>query len=731
MDNKSYSKTSLKNRIKVIINHLQLELQTNSTLDKMEEYKYSVFGLLERELFFQEVGEREESSLVKKVLDEKKLQYFNEFSYNVDKLVIYRNFLIIMSFVQTITNNNNQGIKDKKIQDFFKLNITPRIPFENNNKTKKLITKQILKEKILVDKERNTWDIDSLLSKYIREIFPFLNIEITLSSLNHSDERNKFIYSLLPLSSLHFEESMSLFLEVLDNTSFGQNIPTSMSTFLRYYIYNDKRNVEKEERRNNFKSLYVGGVGSTHLISKLVSDSLSKTDDGFGRKLNIFLDDENKYSKEIRQIHYRMITSEYSEFTNIDESDILTSSIPDNSIDVCISIPQKTLNTLQNDILLQYPKHNVDRYINNNPLPTKNISSFVHYYNTTKLMKHKGYMIVPISFITLLNQSDNKSLHDDVRTRFNETDLYNKSLIEIIKERLIKKVLLLPPKMFTHTQEQCVLLELTSTKNEGINFSQLVDKFLKIKNYKPTLNLKFEQKIKTIFDHYNQDDLYVDKNGEIVDNTSKSNNLVSKYITYNDIENNYNFNILPMYHLQQLSTNNTQKNDFKIIKLQRLNTQIGTNKVKYISQSVFSTYGITNTSQLEDSKMILYKTNYNKYLIQSGDILIYETFKGKKDLTYVEMEDECLLLGNHNLFVLRSKDKDTSKKLFMYLYSNEGQTLLKSLVRSNSKKEVLTVESLKNIVWKDTKDLSDFKQIQKNILDIEKRQRKLFERDRS
>ena len=89
----------------------------------------------------------------------------------------------------------------------------------------------------------------------------------------------KFINCWTDLQTEHNDSIIYIFFETIQSVFGTFNIPPSMSSFLRYYIYNEKNDGNKPIRTNT-QSVYFSGVGTSSLISSIVGDSKKKTGDG-------------------------------------------------------------------------------------------------------------------------------------------------------------------------------------------------------------------------------------------------------------------------------------------------------------------------------------------------------------------------------------------------------------------------------------------------------------------
>jgi len=804
-----------KKNIDNIIEFIKYEIDRNTNISQeLKDYKKKLF---------------EDKFLTPDKFDKRTVQYHDEIDEEMDINLIYRNFLLLLHFMNTFINHrekmeiyiekdkdyflnqdNNLGLSTlfnnlfiygtirKNSEDYNAQDIQKTFNNFIHGYSKRLRKKYIVINKFSKDPKqeyklmngfpikpenryifikgyskeldlelKNRYIIDNGYFKKPKEEFIFINgyfpkensfieefpIDINFSNMLFNSKsvdigkdkqeeqtvRNirAFYRSFKSLSELSLQSSIRLFWESIEGKHNNKNIPQSLNSFLRYYILNDTYG-----QRSNHKSLNVSGVGYDSLVSRLVLDEKNIGKKGYesAKELEVTIEDKDSLSQQCRYIHFKLIDSDY-DTKDIEELDFHSTTY-DNNIDICISIPPTHLPTYMSEEFLEISSNkNTDfkRFKGYFPLPTKNLSILVHYYHTIKLMKSKSFVVVPLSFLSLMNLNksgsvgtDTDSINNDSkyfsRNKIHETALYNQRIKEIIDEQHIKKIMLLPKGMMTHTNEQCVLLELSKERVEGVHILDSVSKFSTVLNSQLTLdNRKYKKKLKDVFDNQDTIDVYVDKNSKIVSpDSSKEKFLVSKYVSYSDIKNpdKYDYNLLPSYHFTDTEDSDESSvfevlDDF-IIKSQRKTFKDGSDILHIVGQTEFGKYGITDVSKVQKFHNIILKKN--QYLLKNGDILLYETYKTREHMTYIEMDETLNALSPNNTFIIRTENIELSKEIFMYLYSDEGQNKLCSLVKSNGSKEVLTVEPLKKLTYKKTgKSFDDYKiKVSKILGDEEK-----------
>jgi len=755
-----------------IINLITKEIELNSNMTELQKYKDNLFLEKFKSLDINSEDVYEDGLLTSDKLNKQKLEYFNELDKELDVYLIYRNFLLLLHFMETF-NNNREEMKSFIIKKDDYYTTVVQIENENNEKEsliqplklstlfRKLCTFGSVQEK---EEQFNTqyiqetfnrfvdskfMDKDKTLSKFpIKISFADMLIDNTtyevkinekdttvrkridgelVKKIVHVEENtaiqkmtvkniSTFYNSFRSLSQLSYESAIRLFWKVLEGKYNNKNIPQSLNSFLRYYTLNEKSRKPKKSRKSRkIETVNITGVGYDSLVSRFVLDK--------NAKLNISIKDKNPISQQCRYIQFKIIDDTFNT-DNINEIDFYDKS-SDTKIDVSISIPPTELPTYLSEEFLSVDKSSIhyERFKNQFPFPSKNLSVFIHYYHSMKLMKSTGLIVVPLSFISVMNLNNSKkdkSIHinftieDFERKKSHENLLYNYRIKEIIDEQQIKKIMLLPKGMLGHTTEQCVLLELSSEIQDGIHIINSVEKLSKMVDGQLVLNNN--QNLKNVFEYDEIDDVYVNNNGKIIDESyTKDRYLVSRYVSYKDIQNpkSYNYNILPSYHLTDSIYSAQSKKilpDFEIIKSQRKTFKSGTETLYELGQTSFSKYGITTVPDIQKKTKVLMK--HYQYFLKDGDILIYETYKSREHMTYFEMKESESVLGTNNLFIIRTENIELSQQLFMHLYSDEGQKKLLSLVKSNGKKDVLTIESLNELRWlKTDKSFDKYKSI--------------------
>ncbi len=708
----SISNNNLQNKIKYLYKSFKIELELNEpTLDWLDELKYEKFMSVDKSIECKDTIDITNTMYSKKEIDEKYIKYYNEYTYNNNILVIYRNFLVVLFFMKSFHRKNTDKINTKNSNALERF-ILEKLP------SKKAVTKTQYQKLF-----NNNSNINGIFNDFSKLIFKDLDISINIRNLvigyvSNEDEfqQNKFINYWIDLLKEENIVIISTFFEVLANDYKTFNIPTSINSFLRYYLYNDTAH-----NRNSTESVYFSGVGTNVLISSVVSDSLNKKSDGFSRKLNIGIDDINDVSLQIRKIRNRLITDNTDMIDTVVSSDILDTSFENSIYDTVISIPPQNLTLMQTSMFISDNKdndfinHNVERYINFNPLPKKNLSCFVHYYNATKIAKNKILMIVPISFITLNDYTKNLNSLENIenRNQFTESNIHSVRFKEIVEEQLIKKVMLLPKNMFSHTKEQCVLLELSTTANDGVMFIDGT-KFTKI--VKNQVVFQNKQSSKNEFDG----------------STNKH------YVEYNSIIHRHNYNILPLYHLSSKNTTidtpnsiKTLSSVFKITKSQRFNPIMGKNQteqkkeieISFISKSNFNQFNITSELDSIKKRTIIKdikKFNHSSRVL-NNDILIHTNYVNASDITIMQMKKSEICIANHNLIIIRNKSNNSteSQKLFLWLMSEKGHEYLTSISKNTNGKYILKIDDLKDIpISYDDIDISVFEKVKKEVNSI-------------
>jgi len=715
----SISKNNLENKIKYIYKLLKSELEINSTsLEYLDNLRDAQFENILDKTKYKNFKDNPNLFQSKSKIDKKYIEYYNEYSLNNYNLLIYRNFLLVLMFMRKFHKDNTDLIKKNTKNNF------DRFILQKLKDTTSLKTQYIK----LFDFNSGTKLIfNTFIQKIFDDIDPYftddidINIEnLIISGSGDTDEFKvkKFTNYWIDLLKEKDEVIISIFFETLPKEFKTFNIPISMSSFLRYYIYHDSNH-----KINDTQSVYFSGVGTNELVSNIVNDSKNKENNRFGKELLIGTDDNNEISLQIRKIRYRLITDKPDLFSNIKDWNILDTSFKDNSFDVVVSIPPKNLTLLETSKFINDDGviHNVQRYINYNPLPKKNLSSFIHYYNSKLIAKNKTLMVVPISFISMNNYTKNlnSSENNEKRNQFTENHISTLRFKEIVEEQLIKKIMLLPKGMFEHTNEQCVLLEITKTSNDGV---MLIDgtQYTKIDRNRNVINNN--STLKVVFD--SEEKKYKDKT------------LVSTYVDYNSIINKYNYNILPSFHLSQSDTAQTNQenisNLFKVTKSQIFKIVEGITQedkkkeinISFISKTCFNQFHFSSYKDGIKKKTIIKDiSNFShSSKLKNNDILITSNYTNSSDITIVELNKKEICISNHNLIILRIKDtndKKTYKKLFLWLLSEKGHKHLLSIVKITNGKNVLSIEDLKNIsINYDEIDDKKFDKIKKKVKSI-------------
>ncbi|MDP3588885.1 MAG: hypothetical protein Q8R58_12630 [Sulfuricurvum sp.] len=750
---KQYSKQQLISSLKFVYELLKYELNANGNskeyLNDLANKKFYDINDDIREQDNDELYEKERYILEKKIYDYDGLKAIDDYRYNNDRLILFRNFLLLLIFMRSMYLPE---IKKSK-----KSNNAHIAYFQNN--ADQYDSAIVLFKQLFTKNDNLNEHIDAAFDDFIRENFEDSseNIQIDLneffnravqSGANDSFRKTnmtKFINAFNKLLTRGNQAIVTLFFEMFGNEFGHMDIPQSMMSFLRYYVYNDASNTPSNPITQN---LYVNGVGTNSIVAKFIGDIKGSNNDAFkNEQLALATDDNNSISAQIRIIYNRLITNQ-SPIVNVENNPLLDNKI-DSKYDAIISvIPEKFDLFTEREALEKYPLY-----------PKHQIPLYALYEKTIKCMNHKSLMIVPISFIStnaystklfaediaLLDNGDDIDRDDSkIKSASYQEFLHHYRMGKIIEQRKIKKIMLLPKGMFYHTDEQCVLIELTKEENSGIQFIDITNIDHLIERNGNFVSINNNPRLKHIYDAYNVPTLFVNTNAQSVNEIAGNAILVSKYVSYNDVIQSSN--LLPTYHLKHQHTNeDEQRKDiaeyFDVIKLQKFTIDSSNVKgenvdVGYFSQSEFSQYGITSNDELTNIVKTKIKKDNKRvdrlYRVYNNDILIYVHYKDRKDMTMIQINNDDICIGMHNLIAIRLKEQyqkqdGYAKALFLWLMSNNGQEALKSITKTNSdNRPLISINDLKMLqVCLDT-DIKKFGQIKKSISTLKRQTKQLM-----
>lgn len=739
-EEKQYSKQQLIKSLKVVYELLKYELNENKDSKKyVNEITNKKFYAINDDIHeknMKDLASYGDYFLAKKIYDYEGLKAIDDYRYDNDRLIIFRNFLLLLFFMRTIylpeikksANTKNILISNlpQKIDEYN----TPSKLYEDI-----FIVDTYGENGLKTGAEIFNENIESEFFDYILTIFTtqaedihfnfsrmFDRVLETSSEANQNKNKNirKFGNAFSKLLTLRNQAVISLFFE-MHNKKFGHmDIPQSIIRFLRYYVYNDM------EDKSITKSLYVAGVGTSNIVAKFIGDIKGAEDDAFQNEdLTFATDDNNPLSEQIRIIYNRLIT-EKSSTINIKSNPLFDDKIHTKYDAVISIIPQKLDLFTEREAIEKYPFY-----------PKHQISMYVYYNKVIKHMKHKALIIVPISFIStntystklfakdiefldsdqLMHRIENGENIDDKKKQIKSAPyqefLHHYQMGKIIEQRKIKKIMLLPKDIFYHTDEQCVLIELTNEENSGIQFVDITNINQLIERNGNFASINNHPHLKHIYDAYNVPNLFINTNAQLVNEMSGNAILVSKFISYDEIITSSN--LLPTYHLKHQQHNaDEQRKDiteyFDVIKLQKFTIDSSNVKgenvdVGYFSQSEFSSYGITSNDELTNIVKTKIKKDNKRvdrlYRVYNNDILIYVHYKDRKDMTMVQINNDDICIGMHNLIAIRlkaeyQKQDGYAKALFLWLMSNNGQEALKSITKTNSaNRPLISIDDLK------------------------------------
>lgn len=758
---KQYSKQQLIKSLKAVYELLKYELNENGESRKyvnvITNKKFYAINDDIHEKNMKDLASYGDYFLAKKIYDYEGLKAIDDYRYDNDRLIIFRNFLLLLLFARSLyqrqINKKKKG-KSTRTKEVIEYELHPRFPKE----LFETIEKEMIKGKNISKKVFNK-NIEKHFSNFIGKNFNSLSSEINFEFL-HVFQRSindpsitlsnitRFVNAFNMLLTLGNQTVISLFFE-MHNKEFGHmDIPQSIIRFLRYYVYNDIAD------KSITKSLYVAGVGTSNIVAKFIGDIKGTEDDAFQNEdLTFATDDNNPLSEQIRIIYNRLIT-EKSSAVNIKSNPLFDDKIHTKYDAVISIIPQKLDLFTEREAIEKYPFY-----------PKHQISMYVYYNKVIKHMKHKALIIVPISFIgtnaystklfakdiefldsdQLMHRIENGKYSDNKEQQIKSAPyqefLHHYQMGKIIEQRKIKKIMLLPKDIFYHTGEQCVLIELTNEENSGIQFVDITNINQLIERNGNFASINNHPHLKHIYDAYNVPNLFINTNAQLVNEMSGNAILVSKFISYDEITTSSN--LLPTYHLKHQHTNeDEQRKDiteyFDVIKLQKFTIDSSNVKgenvdVGYFSQSEFSSYGITSNDELTNIVKTKIKKDNKRvdrlYRVYNNDILIYVHYKDRKDMTMVQINNDDICIGMHNLIAIRlkaeyQKQDGYAKALFLWLMSNNGQEALKSITKTNSaNRPLISIEDLK-MLQVDLSDLDDakasFRKMANEIVKIKK-----------
>ena len=777
-EEKQYSKQQLIKSLKFVYELLKYELNANSkSKESVNELTKRGFHEINDHIQLQDVSDLEEEGdyiLRKKLYDYDGLKAVDHYRYNNDRLFLFRNFLMLLYFMRTLYSPD-------AVKSLFSQNIFLRKPAKedkgkkNNSQTKLLEQLFLIKhagedgETIMLNPNIQESFFDQVYKIFRTQAhiidFNFLTafnriIKTTSNESNKKKNITKFCNAFTKLLALDNQSIISLFFEVYGNEFGHMDIPQSMVAFLRYYTYNDALQTPSNPKTN---SLYMTGIGTSNIIAKFIGDIQGADNDKFqNQTLELATDDYNPLSKRIRTIYNQLLTDQPNTLEHIKNYPLLKSL--NLKFDVVISVVPKKLDMLlEHEAIEKYPFY-----------PKHQISMYSYYNKVIEFTRYKSLMIVPISFIST-NAYSTKMFAEDIeiiengdliglltidkfdpildrkvdietkkktiKTTTYQDFLHHYQMGKIIEQRKIKKIMLLPKKMFYHTDEQCVLIELTKEENSGIQFIDITNVDYLIERNGSFMSINNNPRLKHIYDAYNVPTLFVNTNAQLVNETSGNAILVSKFISYDEITTSSN--LLPTYHLKHQHTHEDERQQeiteyFDVIKLQKFTVDSSSIKdenvdVGYFSQSEFSAYGITSNDELTNIVKTKIKKDNKRvdrlYRVYNNDILIYVHYKDRKDMTMVQINNDDICIGMHNLIAIRlkaeyQKQDGYAKALFLWLMSNNGQEALKSITKTNSaNRPLISIEDLK-MLQVDMSDLDDakasFRKMANEIVKIKK-----------
>lgn len=376
---------------------------------------------------------------------------------------------------------------------------------------------------------------------------------------------------------------------------------------------------------------------------------------------------------------------------------------------------------------------------------TSTLTPLELYEKSLKTCSDKCFILLPYSFISTRVKNFNEVSEEIKNIEFYEKTIEQIELHkELVESKKIEKIVSFPNNYFSHTLEPQVLLQVSKKPVQSIQFIDLsyLDKPI-IQGHKHEL-FKSEQ-LKEVINS---------KSSEEVKN--RNSQTISKYVSYQDIIEKHNYNLLVNHHLIEidLDTNTKSLSEyFEIKKLQRFNHFTGRVPLKIYNVSEFKEFSytkdrdITKTLRFEPpipplkvkeyfkldkenkltSEQKKQLRDFRKYQqnhqLQDYDILIY--VDSTTDITILK-NTPIYCIGNHNLLRLRTKNdyrdniESLSKSLYLFLLSKDGQRVLERiLTKSKSGKDVLSIEMLNQIQV----DFSDKETQVKKFNEIETKQK--------
>jgi hypothetical protein len=761
---KQYSKQQMSKSLKFVFELLKYELNANSESKKFVDAITNNFSEnLGDGFFIKNVIQLEDEFgdylLEKHAYDVEKLQAINDYRYNNDRLIIVRNFLLLLYFMRALYlpivlkygDKTSVLIKNlPKEPNYYK---TPNAFYEDM-----FITDEYGHNGLKTNNTIFNKNIEKEFSNFIFSIFESRgkDIHLNLSMMfdrsleaisnetNQKKNIRKFINAFSKLLTRGNQTIISLFFELHKNEFGHMDVPQSIIKFLHYYVYINPQ----QEYEYTKKSLYVNGIGTSNILAKFIGEIKGEggNDYNFSND-DLFLatEDNNPLSEHIRIIYNRLIAHKAPNL------DIQNNQLFDDKIDtkynaIISIIPPKLDLFIEQEAIKKYPLY-----------PSQQISFYAYYYKAIKHMNQKALMIVPISFmntnaysiklfaddISLLNNGDDIDRNETkIKSASYQEFLHHYRMSQIIKQRKINKVILLPKGIFYHTDKQCVLIELTHEENSGIYFADITnfDQLIIPNSTFPSFENMAIEKHKNLL--YYIPSLVSKSRYEIIDQMIKEGSaLFSKFVSYDDII--LSSNLLPTYHLrhQQHNTDKQQQEIteyFDVIKLQKFTVDSSSIKdenidVGYFSQSEFSSYGITSNDELTNIVKTKIKQDNKRvdrlYRVYNNDILIYVHYKDRKDMTMVQIHNDDICIGMHNLIAIRLKEQyqkqdGYAKALFLWLMSDNGQKQLQSITKVNSaNRPLISIDDLKMLqvdmsVLDDAK--ASFRKVENEIVKIKK-----------
>lgn len=784
--NRYYTKKQLVSSIKVVYRLLEYELKNSGPsreyLNNLANSKFPLYAHLFRgQKHIDNMGMGEDYIGKKGIYNHLALKAIDDYRFNNDKLILYRNFSLLLLFMRSlylpeITTNTIKikstilNIIDYKTPiELFRKIFTVGESAEEQHKIKERERKRKKREqnerdereargereekqeinhkeqKRNTDKTNCNENVDDLfvdrMSNMFKEFKKFEEVisfsfstafdrTVKTSEYNTAERTNitQFLNSFDKLLTRSNLDVLKLFLEVYESKYNHLIVPETLVSFMRYYTSRDSINSPMESKYNN---VYISGVGNSDFIQKF-SYAVGSVNKRENRNLNRKLasDDSNELLKQIGVIQSRSRPESASVPIVIKNDSLLKST--KQKYDVALAIIPKKLDFFSEDqAIKKYPFY-----------PINQISFYAYYEKIMHCIENKSLIIVPISLISSNSYSEKKfsediALLDDgdgsdrdpkiVQSAQYQEFLQHYRIQRIIKQKNIKKIMLLPKDMFYHTSEQCVLIEITKQTCHGVQFidASIYDYFKEKHTRRVSINLHRTSLI-YIYDYYGES-VFIDPNrGGIIDQTEENSSLISVYVPYENLITSQS--LLPSHHIKDNSRLiNSQPRKisdfFDVIKIQKSHYALSdimpyeisaasTTDIKQYSKSDFSPYGITSNDDIVKTIKIATPKKYDEYcgfkkfdLVFNNDILIYAHYYNITDITFAQINpikpEDNLCFGTHNLIAIRLKEQyvkqdSYAKALFLWLMSNEGQEALKSITKmTSSNRPLISVDDLK------------------------------------